>query len=350
MPDTDPTPRLEPTSERKLEHIRINLMEDVSSAIRTGFERYAFVHRALPEIDLHDVSLLGSFLGHPFRAPFLISSMTGGAEGLEVINRRLAEAAQERGIVLAVGSQRAMLESADLADTFNIRSLAPDCMILANLGAVQLNYGYGLTECLRAVEILNADGLILHLNPLQEALQPEGNTRWSGLLKRIEACARALPVPLIVKEVGYGISGPVARQLVAAGAAAIDVAGAGGTSWSQVEMHRARSALERDVAAAFVGWGIPTAECLRQVRAAVPDTPLIASGGLRSGIDAAKALAMGASLVGLAAPLLAAAMESTAAVIERLDVLIETLRITMFAIGVSDLAKLRDTQALVHVG
>ncbi len=337
------------TSDRKLDHVRIVLAGGVASGQRTGFEDYAFIHRALPELDLQDISLAGSFLGHPFEAPLLISAMTGGASGLGTINRHLAEAAEARRITLAVGSQRAMLDSPSLTSTFDLRSVAPNIMLLANLGAVQLNYGYGVAECQRAVELIGADALVLHLNPLQEALQPEGNTCWRGLLKRIEACAAALPVPLIVKEVGWGLSAEVARQLVDAGVAAIDVAGAGGTSWSEVEKQRSTTAHRREVAATFASWGIPTARCLQAVLAALPHTPVIASGGLRDGVDIAKALAMGAQLAGLAAPFLAPASQSAEAVIERLDVLLDTLRIAMFAIGVPDLASLRGTPALVRV-
>ncbi len=335
------------TADRKLDHLHIVLAGGVSGTLRSGFERYAFVHRALPELDLEEVSLAGTFLGHRFEAPILISAMTGGAEGLGVINRRLAEAAEARGVVLAVGSQRAMLESPSLAPTFDVRSLAPHVTLLANLGAIQLNYGYGVAECQRAVDAIGADALVLHLNPLQEVLQPEGESRWRGLLRHIERCARELSVPLIVKEVGWGISAEVARQLVDAGVAAIDVAGAGGTSWSEVEKRRAPTPHRQAVAAAFAGWGIPTAECLRAVLAALPGTPVIASGGLRDGIDIAKALAMGAHLAGLAAPLLTAANRSTEAVIEHLDVLIDTLRTAMFAIGAGDLAALHGTAALV---
>lgn len=336
------------TASRKLDHVRINLAGEVSGGQRSGFGQYTFIHSALPELDLEDVSTSGTFLGRPFALPLLISSMTGGAPGLERLNRHLAEAAQERRIALGVGSQRAMLESPSLGHTFDVRSIAPDVLLLANLGAVQLNYGYGVEECSRVVAAIGADALILHLNPLQEALQPDGDTRWSGLLARIESVAGALAVPLIVKEVGWGISAAVARQLADAGVTAIDVAGAGGTSWSEVERHRAVNALRRDVAGSFASWGIPTAESLLAVRQAVPEIPVIASGGIRDGIDVAKALALGASLVGMAGPFLRAADASTRAVVEQIDVIGETLRIVMFAVGASYLAALHNTSALTR--
>ena len=336
------------TAQRKLDHVRINLEEDVSSRAATGLERYRLTHCALPELDLDQVSTAGAFLGRPYRAPVLISSMTGGAGGLETINRNLAEAAQARGIAMGVGSQRAALESADLAASFRIRAVAPDVLLLANLGAVQLNYGYGPEECRRAVDMIAADALVLHLNPLQEALQPEGDTRWSGLLGRLEAVTRSLTVPVVVKEVGWGISGPLARRLADAGVAAIDVAGAGGTSWSEVEKHRAPTASGRELAAAFASWGIPTASSLLAVRDAAPDVALVASGGLRDGLDVAKVVALGADLAGLAGPFLHAASVSSDAVVDRIDVIVNTLRVAMFASGARDLEALRRPGVLVE--
>ncbi|MBP7692168.1 MAG: type 2 isopentenyl-diphosphate Delta-isomerase [Anaerolineales bacterium] len=331
------------TATRKAEHIRINLEEDVRSALSTGLERYHFVHQALPELDLAAVDLKTTWWGKRLNAPLLISSMTGGTGSAGPINRNLAAAAQAAGIAMGVGSQRAALEDAALAATFQIRAVAPDILLFANLGAVQLNYGYGLDQCRRAVDMIQADALILHLNALQEAVQPEGDGNWAGLLAKIEAVCRALPVPVIAKEVGWGISAQAARQLAAAGVAAIDVAGAGGTSWSQVEMHRAQTERQRRIAAAFVGWGLPTADSLRQVRAAAPGLPLIASGGLRDGVDVAKCLALGAGLAGLAGPFLKAADRSIEAVLETIAELAHTLRIVMFAAGAGTLAALQQT-------
>ena len=335
-----------PTARRKVDHVRINLDEPVSSAISTGLERYRFIPRALPELDLDAVRTDGRVLGVAYRAPLLISSMTGGAGGVTAINRHLAEAAQEAGIAMGVGSQRAALEDGSLADSFRVRDLAPDIPLFANLGAVQLNYGYGLEHCRRAVDMIQADALILHINAVQEAVQPEGDTRWAGLLDQIERLAAELPCPIIAKEVGWGFAADDVRDLAAAGVRAIDVAGAGGTSWSEVEKHRAGTESQRRVAAAFVGWGLPTAEALVLARSAAPELETIASGGLRDGVDVAKCLALGAVLAGMAGPFLRAATVSTEAVLEEIAVHLRTLRITMFAIGAADLAALRHTSRL----
>ncbi|NPA05954.1 MAG: type 2 isopentenyl-diphosphate Delta-isomerase [Chloroflexi bacterium] len=335
--------KVTPTERRKDEHLRINLEQDVRSSLRSGFERYTFLHQALPELNLEDIDTRLTLFGRALQAPLLISAMTGGTREAARINQRLAEAAQHLGLAMGVGSQRAALENPAVASTFQVRRYAPDILLFANLGAVQLNYGYTVDHCRRAVEMIQADALVLHLNPLQEALQPEGDTRFAGLLRKIEAVARALEVPLIVKEVGWGISPQVARQLADAGVAAIDVAGAGGTSWSQVEMHRARTAFHAQVAAAFADWGIPTAESLRYVRQAAPHVLAFASGGLRTGVDVAKAIALGATLAGFAGPLLRAAAQSTEAAIEALRVLHQQLRVTMFVVGARDLDALRRT-------
>lgn len=330
------------TRARKDDHIRINLEEDVSfDRLDTGFAAYRFIHEALPGLDLEQLETRVTFLGKPLAFPLLVASMTGGSDEAARINCVLAEAAQASGIGLGLGSIRAALEDAALAWTFQVRRYAPDILLLVNLGAVQLNYGYGVEHCRRAVELVGADGLILHLNPLQEALQPEGQTRFAGLLPKIEQVCRALEVPVIVKEVGWGLSDRAARQLLEAGVSALDVAGAGGTSWSQVELYRSQDAGQRQVAAAFRDWGIPTAESLRLVRAVAPEIPLVASGGLRDGIDIAKALALGADVASLAGPLLQAAVASPETLYESLDVLRRQLRIAMFAAGASDIAALK---------
>lgn len=329
-------------SRRKDEHLRICLEEDVSSSgITTGFEHYRLVHCALPELNLADVDLRTQFLGKTLQAPVLISPMTGGTARARRINRNLARAAQALGIAMGVGSQRAALEDPHQIATYQVRDVAPDILLFANLGAVQLNYGYGLDECRRAVEMIGADALMLHLNPLQEALQPDGNTNFAGLLDKIAAICHGLEVPVVVKEVGWGISAAVAKQLAEVGVAAIDVAGAGGTSWSAVESYRSEDSLQLRVTEQFSHWGIPTAEAIQQVRQALPDLPLIASGGIRTGPEAAVALALGADLVGLAYPLLNLATTSTQAVQFRLEVLITSLRIALFAAGCRDVAALK---------
>jgi isopentenyl-diphosphate delta-isomerase len=334
--------------ERKSEHIRINLEQDVAfREVSTGLDRYRLLHCALPGFDLKDVDTSIDLLGKHLAAPLIISSMTGGTPEAKSINCRLAVAAQNAGIGMGLGSQRAAIEDPSLADTYRVRHVAPDILLLANLGAVQLNYGYGLDECRAAVEMIGADALILHLNPLQEALQPEGNTDFAGLLPKIEAVCRALAVPMVVKEVGWGISEQVARQLADAGVAAIDVAGAGGSSWSQVEMYRAGTEHRRQVAEAFADWGISTADSLFMVGRGAPNLPAIASGGIRSGIQIAKAVALGASACGVAGPFLRAADESTAAAAELVDVLIDQLRVAMFAAGARDIAMLQRTPVLL---
>ena len=330
--------------QRKADHIRISLEEDVSfGAATSGFEQYRLPHCALPEIDLHTVDTSVQFLGRTLTAPLLISSMTGGTDEARRINRHLAQAAQEAGIGMGLGSLRAAVEDPTLIATYEVRDIAPDILLLANLGAVQLNYGYTVDHCRRAVEMVRADGLILHLNPLQEALQPEGQTDFSGLLPRIEAVCQSLDVPVVVKEVGWGLSAAVVRRLVDAGVAALDVAGAGGTSWSQVEMHRAQSDLQREVAPAFRDWGIPTAEAVRQAHSVAPEIPLVASGGIRDGVQVAKAIALGAVACGIARPLLVAAMQSAAAVAHAVAVIVAQLRSAMFAVGAPDIA------ALAHI-
>lgn len=332
---------------RKADHIRINLEEDVQfPRLTTGLERYRFIHQALPELNLDEIDLSTTLLGKRLRAPLLISSMTGGTETARTINRNLAQAAQAAGIAMGLGSQRAAIENPALASTYQVRDLAPDILLFANLGAVQLNYGYGVDQCRRAVEMVEADALILHLNALQEAVQPGGDGNWKGLLRRIEAVCRALPVPVVVKEVGWGLSERVARQLAEAGVAALDVAGAGGTSWSEVEARRAPTELHRRVASAFADWGLPTAETLLMARRGAPNLPVIASGGLRDGIDVAKCIALGAAAAGMAGPFLKAAAVSTEAVSEAITEITRVLRIAMFCAGAGSIPELQATPLL----
>lgn len=339
-------PSSERTEERKLDHLRIVLGEDVNAkGVGSGFEHLRFRHRALPELDLREIDTTLSLFGKRLRAPLLISSMTGGAERAEQINLDLAAAAEALGVAMGVGSQRAALHQDGLARTYQVRRVAPTAVLLANLGAVQLNYGYGVDECRRAVEMIEADALILHLNALQEAVQPEGNTNFKGLLAKIAVVCREVGVPVVVKEVGNGIGAEDARRLIEAGVSAIDVAGAGGTSWSEVERYRQTGARGKRVAAVFAGWGVPTAQALAEVRAALPDVVLIGSGGVRSGLDVAKAIALGADLAGSAAPHLFAAVEGAGVdtVSEGLQAFVDELRITMFLAGAGDLAALRRT-------
>jgi isopentenyl-diphosphate delta-isomerase len=335
---------------RKSEHLRINLEEDVSfPRLRTGLERYRFIHNALPEISLEQVDTTTTFLGKPLRLPLLISSITGGTADALRINYHLAEGAQAAGIAMGLGSLRAALEAPHVAETFRVRNLAPDIPLFANLGAAQLKTESALEACQQAVDLIGADALIIHLNPLQEALQSNGNTDWRGILSRIEHVCRRLEVPVIVKEVGWGISADVALRLASAGVSAIDVAGSGGTSWSQVEMHRARTGRLRRLSKQFADWGIPTAESLVEVRAALSEMPIVASGGLRSGMDLAKVLALGANLGGVAGPFLQAANNSAADVADMARQIGDVLRTVMFCLGVRNIDSLQDASLLRRI-
>ncbi len=332
---------------RKADHINIVLEQDVKGkGITTGFEEFFIEHDALPDVNLDEVDLSLQLWGKTLQAPLLISSMTGGTDSAHTINLNLAEAAQALGIAMGVGSQRAAIEQPNLGKTYKIRQVAPDILLFANLGAVQLNYGYGIDEAKKAVDMIEADALILHLNPLQEAVQAEGDRNWKGLYDKIATVATQLDVPIIAKEVGNGISGKVARRLADCGVSAIDTAGAGGTSWSEVEAHRQHDPRRRQIAHCFASWGIPTAMSLMQVRKAVPELPVFASGGIRNGIDATKAIALGATLVGSAAPLLDAATHQSQAVYDKFSILLETLKIATFCAGVSNLTELK--QVTLH--
>ncbi|MDR3576374.1 MAG: type 2 isopentenyl-diphosphate Delta-isomerase [Anaerolineaceae bacterium] len=326
---------------RKSDHIRINLEEDVRSSLSTGLEKYHFVHQALPELNLDDIDLTQKLFGKVLKAPILISSMTGGTSEAASINKVLAECAQETGIAMGLGSQRAAIEHPEMAYTYQIRQIAPDILLFANLGAIQLNYSYTIEHCKRAIDMVGADALILHLNALQEALQPEGDTRFDGLINKIEAVCRGLNVPVIAKEVGWGISEKAARQLADAGVAAIDVAGAGGTSWSQVEMYRNPDHHQARIAAVFRDWGIPTSESIKAVHSAAPEMVIFASGGLRDGVDVAKCIALGANLAGMAGPFLKAAVVSPEETLQVISEIQQELAICMFSVGAADLSQLQ---------
>jgi isopentenyl-diphosphate delta-isomerase len=298
-------------------------------------------------VDAQSIDTSLDFLGKRLGAPILISSMTGGTGQARMINRNLAEAAQQAGVPMGVGSTRAAVVKPDLADSFRVREVAPDILLFANIGAVQFNYGFTVDQCRRAIETIDANALILHLNPLQEILQPEGDVNWAGLIGKIAEVTQSLGkdgVPVVVKEVGWGISARVAKDLADAGVAAIDVAGAGGTSWSQVEMFRAHTHVQRRIAEAFVDWGIPTAESILHVKQAVPAVPIIASGGLKNGVDGAKCLALGATLFGLARPFLRAATISAEAVADELAVISGQLRAAMLCVGAQELAALQHAE------
>ncbi len=333
--------KVAPIEQRKADHIRINLEKDVRSALTTGLEKVHFVHEALPELNLDDADTSLTLFGKRLGAPILISSMTGGTHQAGTINRRLAEAAQSTRTAMGVGSQRAALEDAKQAKTFQVRKYAPDILLFANLGAVQLNYGYDVDDCRRAVDMIEADALYLHLNALQEAVQQGGDTKFKDLSKKMEVICKKLEVPVIAKEVGWGISERTAKLLANCGVSAIDVAGAGGTSWSQVEMYRAPDEFTHELAATFVGWGIPTADSILNVKKAAPNMLIFASGGLKDGLDIAKCIALGATLGGMAGNFLKAAAVSTEKAIGTMELTKRQIQVTMFAVGAGKLIELK---------
>jgi isopentenyl-diphosphate delta-isomerase len=329
------------TQQRKKEHLELCLdPTSVTGRLGTGLDRYSFVHNALPELDIDEIDVSAHFLGKKLHAPILISSMTGGFELARRVNRNLAAAAQVLGLAMGVGSQRVAIEEPSVADSFEVRDVAPDILLLSNLGAVQLNYGYNVDHCRRAVEMIGADGLILHLNVLQEAAQPEGNRNFKGLGEKIAAVCRQLGVPVVAKEVGSGISAEVALRLQQAGVKAIDVAGKGGTSWYAVEAQRA-ARQGKPAETTFADWGIPTEAALIAVRKAVPDIQIVASGGIRTGLDIAKCIALGADMTAFGQPLLGAALESPEKVVEFIAGIIYEIKVTMLCVGAKDLDALR---------
>nr|WP_082861239.1 type 2 isopentenyl-diphosphate Delta-isomerase [Fictibacillus phosphorivorans] len=337
------------TEKRKTEHIRISLNEDVEGKnITTGLENYRFMPNALPELSFDEISLSTTFLNKEMRTPFLISSMTGGTETAYQINQQLAMAAQEKGWAIGLGSMRAAVENEDLAYTFQIRKYAPDIPIIANIGAVQLNYDFGIDQCRQAVDMAEADMLVLHLNTLQEVFQPEGDTNFFHLLSKIEEIANSLHVPVGVKEVGMGIDEKTADRLTSAGIQFIDVAGAGGTSWIQVESYRSNDSIRKEAAEAFLDWGLPTAESILAVRKNNFSTPLIASGGLKNGVDAAKTIALGANLAGFGRLLLPSAVEKDLeALLVQMERIEFEMRAAMFGIGAGRIEELAHSDRLI---
>ena len=332
----------DPIRDRKDQHLDVVLAGGGRHAHDAGFDAIRFVHEALPDIDHDKIDLGVDFLGRRLRAPLLVSSMTGGPARAEAINTHLAEAAQALGIALAVGSQRGAIETGGVKGlSQTLRDRAPDTPILANIGAAQLTQGFGIDEARRVVEMIGADALIVHLNPLQEACQPEGDRNWWGTGAALEALIRKLELPVVVKETGAGISATTARRLIEMGAAAIDIAGAGGANWGLIEGERATDPGDKAHALAFADWGIPTPDAIASIRLACPEVTIIGSGGIRNGVDVAKAIRLGADVVGQAAGVLEAATISTEAVIAHFQTMIRQLRTACFCTGSASLEDLR---------
>ena len=322
---------------RKADHIALALQQKHQAQQRSGFDQLCFEPNPLPQMDLKDVALNGHFLDQAVSAPLLIGAMTGGCENGELINQHLAEAAQACNIPMALGSQRAALEQG--LDQ-NIRRWAPSAILLSNVGGTQLQQ-HGLELAQRAVESVHANALIIHLNPLQELIQPNGDRDWNLVLEAIANCISRLEVPIIVKEVGSGIGPSSAKKLMDAGVQWIEVAGRGGTNWASIELDRNSSEREREIAAPFINWGMDTIDLLPAVHHACPALKLIGSGGVRHGLDIARCIRLGATMTALAQPFLAPALESTEAVIDKIDILQEQLRWAMFLTGSKTLADLR---------
>jgi isopentenyl-diphosphate delta-isomerase len=339
------------TRKRKADHIRISLSQNVQARkARTGFEDIHFVHRALPEIDRQKIELSTTVFGHKFSAPLIVGAITGGTPEATKINGTIAEAVEDLGLGMGVGSQRAAIEDKNLEKTFNIaRKKAPTAFLVANIGGVQLVHGYGLAEAKKAIEMIEADALAIHLNPLQEAVQPEGQTNFKGMLEKIAEIAKELEKPVIAKETGAGITAGEAKKLETAGVKGIDVSGVGGTSFAAVEHYRAKgrgNSFQHSLGDAFWDWGIPTATSIVEVSQTVT-IPVIASGGIRDGIDVAKALALGASLASLSQPALQVAVRGVKETKDALSFLIDELRNGMFLVGANSVRSLRETPLVI---
>lgn len=334
---------------RKRDHIEICLNKDVQfNKLSSGFEAYNFSHNALPEINIDEIDLSTEILGKKLNAPIFISSMTGGLEQGEKINKNLAQACQNLGLFMGMGSQRITLEMPESLNSFLVRDVAPDILIFANVGAVQLNYGYGEKELKYLVESIGANTLYLHLNPLQEAIQPEGDKNFSGLIDKIKDLSSNFIYPIFLKETGCGISENLAKKFIDSNIAGFDIAGGGGTSWALIEAYRAKYPKQAKIGETFRNWGISTADSLIQVRNVIKDKYVFASGGIRSGIDIAKALALGADAVGIAHPLLEPAINSYEEVQIVLEQFIEELKICMFCLGASSINELKNLTHLIN--
>ena len=337
------------TENRKAEHIRICLNEAAQAKdATTGFKDVQFIHRALPEVDIAKIDLSTTFLGHKFSAPLMVGAMTGGTAEATRINAAIAEAVERLNLGMGVGSQRAAIEDPKLEKTFAVaRKKAPNAFLIANIGGVQLVHGYGVKEVKKAVDMIEADAVAVHLNALHEAVQPEGQTNFKGVLARIGEIAGALDTPVIVKETGGGISAEDAKKLEASGVKAIDVGGAGGTSFAAVEYYRSEvTSMEHLLGGVFWDWGIPTVVSLVEATQTVK-IPVIASGGVRTGVDMAKALALNACLASVSLPVLQTAVEGAEETASLLSIFIEELKSAMFLVGAENVQQLAKTPVVV---
>jgi len=337
--------------QRKADGLKIPLNKEVQAKTTSTYLEYVhLVHNALPELDFDDIDTSTTFLDHKFKAPLIIDSMTGGTPEAAKINERLAQTAEELGLGMGLGSQRAGLKSKELAETYSIaRKNAPNAFLIANIGGAQLAKGLSVDEAKQIVDMINANALVVHLNPLQELIQPEGESKFKGIYQKIAELVKNLNVPVIVKEVGAGISREVASKLQVVGVKAINVAGSGGTSWAGVEKLRAESVgdeLKIHLGEMFWDWGIPTAASLLEVRKAV-QLPLIASGGLRNGLEAAKCLAIGADMCAMALPFLKQAAVSKEAVVQFANLLLSELKSAMYLVGANDVKTLKATRHII---
>ena len=327
--------------DRKHEHLNLSLSQD-SRQVLSGLEDYYFIHNALPEISLEEIDTKIMLFGKELNLPLMISPMVGGIDEAQKINKDLAKVASTAKIAMGVGSQRVAINDSRLSSSFDVRDIAPEIVLFANLGAVQLNYGFGVKECLKAIRMIKADALFLHLNPLQEALQTEGNTNFKNLLEKIKIICKEMEKPVFVREVGFGISGEVALKLKMAGVSGIDVGGSGGTSWLEIEKARLEKSHLKEAAHFFDNWGITTAQSIKLIRESCPDTFLIASGGIRTGIDVAKAIAMGADVAGIALPILKYIRISLSSCLDFIREIETGLKIAMFCIGASNISQLKN--------
>lgn len=338
------------TKKRKREHIRISLNRNVQARnVTTGLEDIHFVHKALPEVDKSKINVSTNVFNHKFAAPLVVGAITGGAQEATRINATIAEAVEKLGLGMGVGSQRAAIEDKRFEKTFSMaRKKAPTTFLIANIGGVQLVNGYDLKEAEKAVDMIQADALAIHLNSLQEAVQPEGQTNFQGVLGKVSELATTLDKPVIAKETGAGIAAEEAEKLENAGAKGIDVSGAGGTSFAAVEYYRTgkKNTFQRRLGDVFWDWGIPTAMSIIEVSQSV-NIPVIASGGIRDGVDVAKALALGATLTSLSQPILRVADEGVKETVDALSLLMEELRNVMFLVGAASIQDLRRTPLVI---